>query len=265
MKYKKSFIKLGIAICILTSFSFGAENAEAARINNSLKSAAEQRAAIEQQRAAAEQKRAAADSSSDTTAERPSITERIQAILHPEKNKKNNNSVTKVKSNEPIMGFPQATQEQCLKYLLKENPKPKISVSPKQLVAYYYEEGEREGVRPDVAFVQALKETGFFRYGGTVTPDQNNYCGLGTTSATVKGAYFSTAQMGVRAHIQHLMAYATTTKPSKPLVDPRYNTVRTRYGSGTITEWVGLNGKWAVPGNYYGESILNMFQKVLKQ
>lgn len=265
MKYKKTFIKLGIALCILTNITFGVESAEAARISNSSVVKMGQRAAAEKKVAATKDKAAATEDKAVTTEERPSITERIQAILHPEKNKKNNTTVTKADSKEKIMGFPQATQEQCVKYLLKENPNPKISVSPKQLVAYYYEEGEREGVRPDVAFVQALKETGFFRYGGTVTPDQNNYCGLGTTSATVKGAYFSTAQMGVRAHIQHLMAYATTTRPSKPLVDPRYNTVRSKYGIGTITSWVGLNGKWAVPGTHYGESILNMFQRVLKQ
>lgn len=252
MKYKKSFIKIGIAMCVLSTLNFGADNAEAARVHNSGKTTVSQQ-------------RTAGDGTDTTTAERPSITERIQAILHPEKNKKTSTVESKVDSKEAIMGSPKATQEQCVKYLLKENPRPKISVSPKQLVAYYYEEGEREGVRPDVAFVQALKETGFFRYGGTVTPDQNNYCGLGTTSATVKGAYFSTAQMGVRAHIQHLMAYATTTRPSKPLVDPRYQTVRSRYGAGTINKWVGLNGKWAVPGTHYGESILNMYQRVLKQ
>lgn len=263
MKYKKSFIKLGIALCVLTTITLVAENTEAARITNaSVVKMGKQHAATKDKVAATEDKVAVTEDKTAATEEKPSITERIQAILHPEKNKK---TAKKTDSKEKIMGFPQATQEQCVKYLLKENPKPKISVSPKQLVAYYYEEGEREGVRPDVAFVQALKETGFFRYGGTVTPDQNNYCGLGTTSATVKGAYFSTAQMGVRAHIQHLMAYATTTRPSKPLVDPRYNTVRAKYGLGTITNWVDLNGKWAVPGNYYGESILNMFQRVLKQ
>ena len=58
-----------------------------------------------------------------------------------------------------------------------------------------------------MAFAQALNETGYFRYGGTVTPDQNNYCGLGTTNAVVKGAHFASARMGVRAHIQHLLAY----------------------------------------------------------
>ena len=150
-------------------------------------------------------------------------------------------------------------------YLLSVNPTPAISVTPRELVSYYYEEGAREGIRPDVAFAQALKETGFFRYGGTVTPDQNNYCGLGTTSATVKGAYFATSQLGVRAHIQHLLAYASTREPVQPVVDPRYDLVRNVYGTTTLGNWQDLNGRWAVPGDSYGQSILSMFRAILRK
>ena len=164
-----------------------------------------------------------------------------------------------------IIGTPLASQEQCVNYLLSVNPHPAISVSPHELVAYYYEEGAREGIRPDVAFAQALKETGFFRYGGTVTPDQNNYCGLGTTSATVKGAYFATSQIGVRAHIQHLLAYASTRTPAHPVVDPRYSLVRNVYGTSTLGHWQDLNGRWAVPGDSYGQSILSMFRAILRK
>ncbi|ERJ95404.1 hypothetical protein HMPREF1992_00648 [Selenomonas sp. oral taxon 892 str. F0426] len=164
-----------------------------------------------------------------------------------------------------IIGTPLASQEQCVNYLLSVNPHPAISVSPYELVAYYYEEGAREGIRPDVAFAQALKETGFFRYGGTVTPDQNNYCGLGTTSATIKGAYFATSQIGVRAHIQHLLAYASTRPPISPVVDPRYNLVRNVYGTNTLGHWQDLNGRWAVPGDSYGQSILSMFRAILRK
>lgn len=163
-----------------------------------------------------------------------------------------------------IIGTPLASQEQCVTYLLSVNPHPAISVTPHELVAYYYEEGAREGIRPDVAFAQALKETGFFRYGGTVTPDQNNYCGLGTTSAEVKGAYFATSQMGVRAHIQHLLAYASTRRPISPVVDPRYTLVRSVYGTSTLGHWQDLNGRWAVPGDSYGQSILSMFRAILR-
>ena len=164
-----------------------------------------------------------------------------------------------------IIGTPLASQEQCVSYLLSVNPHPAISVSPRELVAYYYEEGAREGIRPDVAFAQALKETGFFRYGGTVTPDQNNYCGLGTTSTEIKGAYFATSQIGVRAHIQHLLAYASTRRPVRPVVDPRYNLVRNVYGTITLGNWQDLNGRWAVPGDSYGQSILSMFHAILRK
>ena len=164
-----------------------------------------------------------------------------------------------------IIGTPLASQEQCVNYLLSVNPYPEISVTPRELVAYYYEEGAREGIRPDVAFAQALKETGFFRYGGTVTPDQNNYCGLGTTSTTVKGAYFATSQIGVRAHIQHLLAYASTREPVEPVVDPRYSLVRNVYGTNTLGNWQDLNGRWAVPGDSYGQSILSMFRAILHE
>jgi len=171
--------------------------------------------------------------------------------------------VREYQEDDAILGTPMATKEQCVKYLLKVNPSPDIRVSANELVEYYYEEGTREGVRPDVAFAQALKETGYFRYGGTVSPDQNNYCGLGTTSTQVKGAYFSSPLLGVRAHIQHLLAYASTRPPVENVVDPRYDLVRAVYSSSTIGTWEGLNGRWAVPGRTYGEEILQIHQSIL--
>lgn len=162
-----------------------------------------------------------------------------------------------------IFGTPMASQEQCVEYLLRNNPNPKLSVSPEEIVAYYYEEAGREGIRPDVAFAQALKETGFFRYGGDVVPEQNNFCGLGTTGGGVRGGYFPTAQLGVRAHIQHLLAYTSTRRPTMPLVDPRYDIVRNAYGSRTLNNWSDLNGRWAVPGYSYGQDIMRMFRAIL--
>jgi hypothetical protein len=164
-----------------------------------------------------------------------------------------------------IMGTPMATQEQCVRYLLNNNPNPNLPVSAEEIVSYYYEEGEREGIRPDVAFAQALKETGFFRYGGDVIPEQNNYCGLGTTGGGVKGEFFATPQMGVRAHIQHLLAYSSTRKPLTPVIDPRYYLVREAYGDRILGDWQDLNGRWAVPGKYYGQEILSMFKAILVQ
>ena len=202
---------------------------------------------------------------------RRSLNERIQDILHPkapavpEVQLPAQTPRTVSAEDHSIIGTPLASQKQCVEYLLSVNPHPAISVTPEELVSFYYEEGMREGIRPDVAFAQALKETGFFRYGGTVTPDQNNYCGLGTTSAEVKGAYFASSQMGVRAHIQHLLAYASTRKPQESVVDPRYELVRGVYGDNTLGAWEDLNGRWAVPGYSYGQSILSMFRAILQE
>lgn len=162
-----------------------------------------------------------------------------------------------------IMGQSIATKEQCLSYLLRRNPFPLLTVSPQQLVDYFYREAEREGIRPDVAFAQALHETGNFGYGGDVVPLQNNYCGLGTTGGGVKGAWFPTAQIGVRAQIQHLLAYCTTRAPGLPLVDPRYHLVQNSDKFGRSVTWIQLNGKWAVPGRTYGQKILTIHERII--
>lgn len=194
--------------------------------------------------------------------------DRIQAILHPENVNKGDTNGNKVSVNyEPddIFGTAQATEKQCVRFLLASNPYPSINCTAEEIVHYYYEEAGKEGIRPDVAFVQALKETGFFGYGGTVVPEQNNYCGLGTTSATVQGGYFESPRIGVRAHIQHLMAYASVQKPKEVIVDPRYDLVRDMYGENVLVKWTDLNGRWAVPGTYYGQSILEMFEQLLQE
>lgn len=164
-----------------------------------------------------------------------------------------------------IMGSPIATKEQCVNYLLKRNPFPLISTTPKQLVDYYYLEGGIEGVRPDLAFAQALHETGNFRYGGDVIPWQNNYCGLGTTGKGVKGAWFPSAEIGVRAQIQHLLAYTTTRPPVLDIVDPRYTLVKSTDKFGQSFTWTDLNGKWAVPGKTYGQMILKIHENILTE
>ena len=193
-----------------------------------------------------------------------SFQERIYQILHPREAEPDKKAAIASRDDNMIMGGAVATQEQCVRYLLKHNPNPKLNVSPQELVSYYYEEGNRTGIRPDIAFAQALKETGYFRYGGTVIPAQNNYCGLGTTSATVQGAYFATPRLGVKAHIQHLLAYASVEPPQDNIVDPRYDLVRQSYGSNTLTHWKDLNGRWAVPGVGYGQSILeDYYQGIL--
>ncbi len=166
-------------------------------------------------------------------------------------------------SDVPIMGEPVATQAQMVNYINKRNPNPKLNCTVEDVVHLYYVEAGREGIRPDIALCQALKETGVWAYGGDVVPEQNNFCGLGTTGGGVKGAYFETPQLGVRAHIQHLLSYASKRPPKVEIVDPRYELIKKFRPQifGKLTNWTELNGVWAVPGYHYGEDILNLWMQ----
>ncbi|OIU73233.1 N-acetylmuramoyl-L-alanine amidase [Rossellomorea aquimaris] len=126
---------------------------------------------------------------------------------------------------------------------------------------YYIKYGKDYGIRGDIAFGQAIHETNYFRFTGQVKPEQNNFAGLGTTGPGVDGASFKSPEEGVLAHIQHLYAYASKEKlpPSHPLVDPRFSLV----SRGSADYWTKLNGKWAVPGTTYGQSILSVYSRNL--
>lgn len=159
-----------------------------------------------------------------------------------------------------IMGDSSATPEQ-LKALLQENN----PLAP-DLVELYLQMGREYGVRGDIAFCQAAKETGWWKFGGLALPEQNNYCGLSVTgkAATATedlrganpqkvrfiegkhGAFFDSPANGVEAHIQHLYAYATAAPlpAGKELLDPRFILVN----RGCAPRWIDLGGKWATPG-----------------
>jgi hypothetical protein len=146
-----------------------------------------------------------------------------------------------------ILGTGQIPGEALSRFLLVRNPAAGESFT-KELVEFYTEEAQAEGVNHDVAFAQMCLETGFLRFGNLVSLDMNNFCGLGAIGPEQRGERFSEPRIGVRAHIQHLKAYATEEPPRKDLVDPRYRWVR--YGSAPTI--YGLAGTWAAD-RAYGE------------
>ena len=165
-----------------------------------------------------------------------------------------------------IMGKAQATAEQMKSYLKKKNPSVPQSVL--DMVPLYLSEGEAEGVRGDIAFAQSCLETGNFTFSGSaVTLPQNNFCGLGVTQRGKTGLSFETAQLGIRAQIQHLKAYASTDKLRKARIDPRFRYV-TR-GCAPYAEWLGQKenpqGKGWAAGEKYGEKILSILKAVMDE
>ncbi|MBQ9538202.1 MAG: glucosaminidase domain-containing protein [Treponema sp.] len=119
----------------------------------------------------------------------------------------------------------------------------------KRLARYYINEARTEGINSDCAWVQMCLETGWLAFGGLVKPEMHNYCGLGAISTEQPGVSFETEQLGVRAHIQHLHAYATTEDVhlKNELIDPRYKWVLPRGKAPTVME---LAGTWASDPDY---------------
>lgn len=163
-----------------------------------------------------------------------------------------------------IMGAAKATAAQMTAYIRGVNPNVPQSVI--DMIPLYLSEGQIEGVRGDVAFAQSCLETGNFTFeGSAVTLDQCNYCGMGVTAAGVKGNSFASPQIGIRAQIQHLKAYASTDDLKQACVDPRYKYVQR--GCAPYVEWLGQRENpqglgWAA-GAGYGEKILRILADVI--
>lgn len=155
----------------------------------------------------------------------------------------------------PILGPTYLSPEHMNLFVKSINP------SANELGSYYLTFGEYYEIRGDIAFAQAIKETNYFRFTGIVKEEQNNFAGIGATGPSNPGAYFKTPEEGVLAHLQHLFAYATSQPlPDQyPLVDPRFHLVK----RGIAPSWTNLNGKWAVPGTNYGESILTIYGSMI--
>lgn len=147
-----------------------------------------------------------------------------------------------------IYDFPVMTEAELYGFFMRNNPSASRA-KVRRLAHYYVVEGAIEGINSDIAFVQMCHETGFLRFGNLVTADMNNFCGLGAIDAEHRGLRFETEQLGVRAHIQHLHAYATDADVplTNRCIDPRYKYVNPRGKAKTIFE---LAGTWAADRQY---------------
>lgn len=163
-----------------------------------------------------------------------------------------------------IMGTTNVTLAQMINYYQANETYPSFYTNTDAPNLYefckiYVEECNAEGVRAEVAFAQAMKETGFLRYRGDVRITQFNFAGIGATGNGNPGYSFPTVRMGIRAQVQHLKAYATSEPLRQEVVDPRYSLVNK--GSAPYVEWLGKHENptgigWATAYGY-GTSILN--------
>ncbi|MGK7878281.1 MAG: N-acetylmuramoyl-L-alanine amidase [Xenococcaceae cyanobacterium] len=152
-----------------------------------------------------------------------------------------------------IMGGGNTSEVQLIVFL-KANNENALTYFP-DLPKLYREEGAIEGVNYDIAFCQMCLETGFLRFGGDVKPSQNNFAGLGTVGSGAQVATFPSPQIGVRAQIQHLKAYASLEPLVQEVVDPRFHLV-TRGVAPLVSQ---LSRRWAADLSY-GDKIMAMLR-----
>ena len=173
----------------------------------------------------------------------------------------------------PIMGSSDVTVQEMVDYFNasgEEYPAEELSEggadSIETFCQIYYDEAAAEGVRPEVAFAQTMKETGFLQYGGDASIEQFNFAGLGTTGNGVPGNSYPDVQTGIRAQIQHLKAYATSDSLNQECVDDRYEYVKK--GSAPYVQWLGQQENpeglgWAT-GDNYGYDIVGMIEDMME-
>lgn len=107
---------------------------------------------------------------------------------------------------------------------------------------------------------------------GYVLASDHNYAGLGAFSGSDRYMCKPTPWQGVRAQVQHLRNYADSASRHYNLGSPFEP--RAKYDAkafdnfifkGKAPNWRDLNGKWAVPGNGYGERILGICENIRKK
>lgn len=155
-----------------------------------------------------------------------------------------------------LVGEPEVTVEEAKAWAEKMGAHQRFI----DIADIYWEYGEITGIRPEILYAQAAKETGYGKYGGAVIPEQNNWAGIKTRTATgdlmEDHETFETPEDGVRGHFNHMSAYIGL----EPVGEPhgRYYSVKSIKWAGTVKTLEELGGKWC-PDLYYGYSILHRY------
>ena len=159
-----------------------------------------------------------------------------------------------------IDGESNATVDQMVRYFEKsgksypeEELKAGGAATVREFAQIVLDEAEMEGIKAEVIWAQIMHETGFLQFGGQVKIEQYNFAGLGATDDGAAGASFESVQMGVRAQVQHMKAYANAESLVNECVDPRFHLVNRN-----SAEYVEILGQqenpagagWATSINY---------------
>lgn len=129
----------------------------------------------------------------------------------------------------------------------RPDPASTIHTPLPTLVGDYLAFGQAEGVRGDVAFAQAVVETGGFANSDSIA--LNNFAGIAHCDSCGSGGGFPSVQAGVEAQMQDLRFYALGN--NAPLAFPRIAPSISPAFAGQRTTWASLTGAWATDPGYW--------------
>jgi hypothetical protein len=163
----------------------------------------------------------------------------------------------------PILGPSRLTAKQMAGFVMANGGRPRITVTLEELAQLYLDEGERTGVRGDVAFAQSILETGSFRNPGSSATD-NNFAGIGWCDSCAHGYNFPDARAGVRAQLQLLRIYVDPTFPDPKVYTDEIllkGTLKLGF-RGRVQTWWDLWGTWAT-GALYGQRVYDIYERMV--
>ena len=169
-----------------------------------------------------------------------------------------------------MMGEPELTGAQMSEWFASRGVRYRLmgGMTITELADLYVDEGKAEHVRPELAFVQAILETGSF--GNAI---DNNFAGIGACDSCTGQIPFATPRDGVRGQIQMLRNYADPSSraatlanpPSAPIYgsDPgrAANAYDTFFAKGRTPTWNLMgDGNWATDPDYSPKVLTLYFQ-----
>ncbi len=138
-------------------------------------------------------------------------------------------------------------------------------------VTALWDAGLATGVDPVVLAAQCALETNWGRFGGVITADYGNTCGLKIRNATgdtpADHAHFAVdpdgyPRVGALAHAHHLRLYCGFPVPADT-PDPRAVWIKPGTASfGTVGYVEDLSGRWA-PGAGYGGQVVRAYNRIM--
>ena len=156
-----------------------------------------------------------------------------------------------------LIGMPRLNAEDLAGWFEAGSYRPRTTTPIIDYATWFIQEGRAEGIRGDIAFAQAVLETGGFANTDSVVA--NNFSGIGHYDDAPLGFIFPSPRAGVRAQMQLLKGYAVK-KPNygNPLVDKRL-----RGPAGCCQTWGDLTTVWATDPTY-GPKVMLLYTSLVE-